>query len=149
MNRPEPMPIATCGSGCGASPKCHRRIGEAQLVAGEGVEGGELGGNLAGQGDVDAALDVQRGQLGVGHRCQFAALAVQVGVLAGAWEETDTYSPAAMAIAPAAKAARPAASTALRGAWAAATPNIKLALDALPSSAPSAEARSHPARWAR
>ena len=50
-------------------------------------------------------------------------------------------------IAPATNPARPATSTLFRLASAAATPTIKLAVETMPSFAPSTAARSQPARW--
>src|SRR4029453_10449977 len=61
-------------------------------------------------------------------------------------ELTDTYSPAAIDVAPATSPATPATSTAFRDAAAAATPITRLAMDTMPSSAPSTAARSQPAR---
>src|SRR5271166_6755594 len=64
-----------------------------------------------------------------------------------ACELTDTYSPAAIAIAPAARPATPARRTSPRLACAEATPITRLAVDTTPSLAPSTAARSHPMRW--
>src|SRR4249919_797846 len=64
-------------------------------------------------------------------------------------ELTDTYSPAAIDMAPATSPATPAISTAFCVAAAAATPTIKLAVETIPSLAPSTAARSHPMRSTR
>ncbi len=66
-----------------------------------------------------------------------------------ACELTDTYSPAAIDIAPATSPAMPATSTSLRDAPDAATPMIRLAVDTIPSLAPSTAARNQPIRWVR
>jgi hypothetical protein len=66
-----------------------------------------------------------------------------------ACELTDTNSPAAIDIAPATKPAMPATSTALRDAPAAATPMIRLAVETIPSFAPSTAARNQPIRCVR
>jgi hypothetical protein len=65
---------------------------------------------------------------------------------ASRWELTDTYSPTAIDIAPATRPATPTVITVARDAFAAATPTSRLAIDTMPSSAPSTAARSHPAR---
>ena len=57
------------------------------------------------------------------------------------------YSPAAIDIAPPTRPAIPAVITAVREVVAAATPITKLAVDTMPSFAPSTAARSQPARW--
>jgi hypothetical protein len=63
-----------------------------------------------------------------------------------ACELTETYSPAAMDMAPAARPATPAVSIAPRPAPAAATPIRRLAVETMPSLAPSTAARSQPER---
>src|SRR5512143_88617 len=63
-----------------------------------------------------------------------------------AWELTETYSPAAMDMAPATSPATPATTTWCCVASAAATPMIRLAVDTMPSFAPSTAARSQPIR---
>ncbi|CAN1722090.1 protein of unknown function [Hyphomicrobium sp. 1Nfss2.1] len=63
-----------------------------------------------------------------------------------AWELTDTYSPAAIDMAPATAPAIPAMSTLVFELSAAATPEIRLAVERMPSLAPSTAARSHPTR---
>ena len=64
-------------------------------------------------------------------------------------ELTDTYSPAAIDKAPATRPARPATRIVLRVAADAATPIIRLAVDRIPSSAPSTAARNQPVRSLR
>src|SRR5665213_1688359 len=64
-------------------------------------------------------------------------------------ELTDTYSPAAIDIAPATKPARPATKTGALSTDAAATPTSKLAVETMPSLAPSTAARSQPMRSRR
>jgi len=66
-----------------------------------------------------------------------------------ACECTDTYSPAAIDIAPATSAASAAATTSACVAFAAATPATRLAVDTMPSLAPSTAARSQPIRLVR
>src|SRR5512142_2733095 len=63
-----------------------------------------------------------------------------------ACELTETYSPAAMDMAPATSPATPATTTWCWVASAAATPMIRLAVDTMPSFAPSTAARSQPMR---
>jgi microcystin-dependent protein len=65
---------------------------------------------------------------------------------ASRWELTDTYSPAAIEVAPPTSPATPASNTAFRDAAAAATPMTRLAVDTIPSFAPSTAGRSQPAR---
>jgi hypothetical protein len=62
---------------------------------------------------------------------------------------TDTYSPAAIDMAPATSPATPAIRTVFGVGAAAATPTIKLAVETIPSLAPSTAARSHPIRPTR
>ncbi len=62
---------------------------------------------------------------------------------------TETYSPAAIENAPATRPATPAISTSSRADAAAATPMTRLAVDTMPSFAPSTAARSHPIRSLR
>jgi hypothetical protein len=57
---------------------------------------------------------------------------------------TDTYSPAAIAIAPATMPATPATNTLLRVPCAAATPSTRLAVDTIPSFAPSPPPEASP-----
>ena len=64
-------------------------------------------------------------------------------------ELTDTYSPAAIDMAPATSPAIPAIKTSLCAAAAAATPTIKLAVEMMPSLAPSTAALNHPMRSTR
>jgi len=64
-------------------------------------------------------------------------------------ELTDTYSPAAIDIAPATKPAAPARKMPSWAVLAAATPIIRLAVDTIPSFAPSTAARNHPTRCDR
>ena len=64
-------------------------------------------------------------------------------------ELTETYSPAAIDMAPATKPATPAIITSFCVAAAAATPTIKLAVETMPSLAPSTAALSHPIRSTR
>jgi hypothetical protein len=59
----------------------------------------------------------------------------------------DTYSPAAIDMAPATSPAIPAIKTSFSVAAAAATPTIKLAVEMMPSLAPSTAARNHPMRF--
>ena len=66
-----------------------------------------------------------------------------------AWELTETYSPAAIDMAPATKPATPATKTSWLVACAAATPTTRLAVDTMPSFAPSTAARNHPMRSVR
>jgi hypothetical protein len=61
-------------------------------------------------------------------------------------ELTETYSPAAIDIAPATRPATPAIRIFFVPAPAAATPNTRLAVDTMPSFAPSTAARSQPIR---
>ena len=61
-------------------------------------------------------------------------------------ELTDTYSPAAIDMAPATSPATPAIKTSLCFADGAATPTIKLAVEMMPSLAPSTAALIHPMR---
>ena len=63
-------------------------------------------------------------------------------------ELTETNSPTAIDIAPATSAATPAVSTVARDASAAATPTIRLAVETIPSLAPSTAARNQPTRLA-
>jgi len=65
------------------------------------------------------------------------------------WELTETYSPAAIDMAPATRPATPASRISLLTAAAAATPRIKLAVEMMPSLAPSTAARSQPIRSTR
>jgi hypothetical protein len=62
-------------------------------------------------------------------------------------ELTDTYSAAAIAIAPATRPAKPARKMCPRDECAAATSSMRLAVETIPSSAPSTVARSHPVRY--
>ena len=64
-------------------------------------------------------------------------------------ELTETYSPADIDMAPATKPATPAIKTSFRVAAAAATPTIKLAVEMMPSLAPSTAARNQPMRLMR
>ena len=64
-------------------------------------------------------------------------------------ELTETYSPAAIDIEPATRPATPAMSTARGSLSAAATPSTRLAVDTMPSLAPSTAARSQPMRVVR
>src|SRR5512132_1002143 len=64
-------------------------------------------------------------------------------------ELTDTYSPAAIDSAPATSPAIPAVTIALPDAPDAATPRTRLAVDTMPSLAPSTAARSQLERWLR
>ena len=66
-----------------------------------------------------------------------------------ACECTDTYSPAAIDIAPATRPATPVSSTLSRLALAAATPSTRLAVETMPSLAPSTAARNQPMRSVR
>jgi len=61
----------------------------------------------------------------------------------------ETYSPVAIDMAPATNPATPATRTAFFVAAAAATPTIKLAVERMPSLAPSTAARSQPMRFTR
>ena len=61
-------------------------------------------------------------------------------------ELTDTYSPAAIDMAPATSPATPAIKTSFCVAAAAATPTIRLAVERMPSLAPSTAALNHPIR---
>jgi len=63
-----------------------------------------------------------------------------------AWELTETYSPVAIDIAPATNPAVAATITADLDAPVADTPTIRLAVETIPSFAPSTAARSHPMR---
>ena len=64
-------------------------------------------------------------------------------------ELTDTYSPAAIDSAPATSPAIPAVTIAVLDAPDAATPSTRLAVDTMPSLAPSTAARSQLERWLR
>ena len=64
-------------------------------------------------------------------------------------ELTDTYSPAAIDSAPATSPAIPAVTIAEPDAPEAATPSTRLAVDTMPSLAPSTAARSQLERWLR
>ena len=64
-------------------------------------------------------------------------------------ELTETYSPAAIDMAPATSPATPAIKTSFCVAAAAATPTIKLAVEMMPSLAPSTAALNHPMRLTR
>src|SRR3954468_17132198 len=66
-----------------------------------------------------------------------------------ACELTETYSPAAIDSAPATKPATPASTTSCCEAAADATPTSRLAVDTMPSLAPSTAARSQPMRSLR
>ena len=66
-----------------------------------------------------------------------------------ACELTDTYSPAAIDSAPATRPATPATMTSPRAAFDAATPTTRLAVETMPSLAPSTDARSQPMRSVR
>src|SRR6185436_11937868 len=66
-----------------------------------------------------------------------------------AWELTETYSPAAIDMAPATSPATPATRISWLPARAAATPTTRLAVDTMPSLAPSTDARSQPTRCVR
>src|SRR5512140_3464851 len=66
-----------------------------------------------------------------------------------ACERTDTYSPAAIDIAPATRPAMPATITLACVACAAATPSTRLAVETIPSFAPSTAARNQPMRSVR
>src|SRR5262245_30137605 len=66
-----------------------------------------------------------------------------------ACELTETYSPAAIDNAPATRPATPASRMSLRLARAAATPTTRLAVETMPSLAPSTAARSQPIRSVR
>src|SRR5690349_17456633 len=68
---------------------------------------------------------------------------------ASACECTDTYSPAAIDIAPATRPAMPAIRMFCWLAFAAATPSTRLAVETIPSLAPSTAARNQPTRWVR
>src|SRR5690606_9023512 len=63
-----------------------------------------------------------------------------------AWEDTDTYSPAAIDSAPPTSPANPAVSTAPSASCAAETPMTRLEVEISPSFDPSTAARSQPAR---
>ena len=65
------------------------------------------------------------------------------------WELTETYSPAAIDMAPATRAATPATRIGPLPCEAAATPTIRLAVETMPSLAPSTAARSQPTRSMR
>src|SRR4051812_26831368 len=64
-------------------------------------------------------------------------------------ELTETYSPAAIDRAPATRPATPAVTMAAADAPDAATPSTRLAVDTMPSLAPSTAARSQLERWLR
>ena len=64
-------------------------------------------------------------------------------------ELTETYSPAAIDRAPATSPAIPAVTIAAADAPEAATPSTRLAVDTMPSLAPSTAARSQLERWLR
>ena len=66
-----------------------------------------------------------------------------------ACEWTDTYSPAAIAIAPATRPATPATNTLLRDPCAATISSTRLAVEMIPSFAPNTAARSQPMRSLR
>ena len=104
------------------------------------------------QRGVQSALDVDGGQLGVFALAvggQLHAFSTDVGLLGiglGTDRDVLTWH---IDIAPATKPAMPATRMLLRLDSAAATPTIKLAVETIPSLAPSTAARSHPMRWVR
>src|SRR6185436_3608364 len=80
---------------------------------------------------------------------QLLALAREIRFSVSDCELTDTYSPAAIDMAPATSPATPAIKTSFCFAAAAATPTIKLAVETIPSLAPSTAALSQPMRATR
>jgi hypothetical protein len=112
----------------------------------------ELAGYLRCEVVVEPAFDIDRGQFFVLRLriCRKSgAFERQFGLFHIACELTETYSPAAIAMAPATRSATPAISTCPREAAADATPRSRLAVEITPSSSPSTAARSHPLRCAR
>ena len=133
--------------GVGAAP-----LAEPELVARVGaqrVRRHELLGDLARESRRKAAPLVDRGQLAGLDLGEFSSARRSRSRSAAselACEPTETYSPAAIAIAPAAQPAAAAVKIAARPAPDAATPTIRLAVEMMPSLAPSTAARSHAAR---
>ena len=80
---------------------------------------------------------------------EFAGFPGKIGMFRIGLELTETYSPAAMAIAPAASLATPAISASCGDDAAEATPITRLAVEMIPSFAPRTAARSHPIRVIR
>ena len=118
----------------------------------QAVAGRELGGDLLGELRREAAVAVDaasssRSNSGVARSSRRSSARSARSV--SRCELTETYSPAAIDVAPATRPATPAVTIAERPAPAAATPSTRLAVDRIPSFAPSTAARSQPARWAR
>ena len=119
-----------------------------KLIAGVGAQGVfryQLPGNLPRKVAIDTTLDVDFGKFFELERGIFAQLLALAGKYKFARSEldcelTDTYSPAAIDMAPATSPATPAIKTAFGVVAAAATPTIKLAVERMPSLAPSTAA---------
>jgi hypothetical protein len=113
----------------------------------------ELPGNLSGEIKGDPALDIDFGKLfefTLGIAAQFTPLSCEISAFSVSdCELTDTYSPAAIDMAPATSPATPAIRTSFCFAAAAATPTIRLAVEIIPSLAPSTAVLSHPMRSTR
>ncbi len=131
---------------------CARALGEAQFVARMGRErvlGHELTRDLPCEVRLQASLFVDMGEfdlLLVRLLVERALFAREVRASESACELTETYSPAAIAIAPAAQPATAAVRMSPRVAAAAATPTMRLAVEMIPSLAPSTAALNQPAR---
>jgi hypothetical protein len=132
---------------------CSERLDYAKFVAGMCaycVMGHQLIGDLLCERMIEATSDIDRSQFlmfSLVVSFELRALTLEFSLLA--WEWTDTYSPAAIAMAPATRPATPATNTLLRVPCAAATPSTKLAVETIPSFAPSTAARSQPMRPVR
>jgi hypothetical protein len=113
----------------------------------------QLLGDLLRQGGLKPAGEIDRRQLTMLRRrvCfELGALARQVGLLGiGLCEWTETYPPAAIDMAPATRPATPVNRIVPGLVLAAATPTTRLAVETMPSLAPSTAARSQPIRSVR
>ena len=123
---------------------------QSQLVPGvsrECVLGGHLLRDLPGQSGCDASGDVDLRQfveLRLRLFGQFAPFLARSASSVSDCELTETYSPAAIDMAPATRPAAPATRASLAEFEAAATPTTRLAVEMMPSLAPSTAARSQP-----
>jgi hypothetical protein len=116
----------------------------------QGVFRHQLLGNLPRKVLIDPTLDVDFGELmALEYSILAQLLALARKIRRSDCELTDTYSPAAIDMAPATNPATPAIKTSFRVAAAAATPTIKLAVDRMPSLAPSTAALNHPMRMTK
>ena len=112
-------------------------------VGGKGIFRHELLGDLPRKVPIDATLDVDIGKLiELKSRISLNSLRSRARSACSVsdCELTDTYSPAAIDMAPATSPATPASKTSFCVAAAAATPTIKLAVERMPSLAPSTAA---------